>query len=109
MRRIMSFDPSITIGNILTILALAGSVLLFMYRLEGKLVILHNTQNMFKDQLNKIDNELEKLSQVTIEMARQDERISAQDMRLNMIAQKIDMCTVKLETRRQRARKGSQD
>lgn len=104
----MLFDPSVTVGNILTILALAGSAAIFLYRLEGKLLILHNTQNTFTNQLDKIDKELEKLSQVTIDMARQDERISAQDMRLNMIAQRLDIYVTKVDSKRQRSNKSSQ-
>jgi len=86
----MVFDPSITVGNILTILALATSAFIFMYRLEGKLLLVATKQSDFNARLEKIDNELEKLTQVAIEMARQDERISAQDMRLNMMAARID-------------------
>lgn len=96
----MTFDPSITVGNILTIIALATSAFIFMYRLEGKLMLVVTKQGDFNERLDKIDNELEKLTQVAIEMARQDERIAGQDMRLNMLAARLDACAIKIDSKR---------
>lgn len=84
------FDTTVTMGNIIQIVVILISGLIFLYRMESRLVLLTNIQENFTQRLSKIDAELEKLASVTIQIARQDERMTAQDVRLQEFSNRLE-------------------
>lgn len=84
------FDTTVTMGNIIQIVVILISGLIFLYRMESRLILLTNIQENFTQRLSKIDAELEKLSNVTIQIARQDERMTAQDNRLQEFSNRLE-------------------
>ncbi len=64
--------------------------LFFLYRMEARLIVLSTVQETFTAKLREMETELKKLAEVTIEIARQDERMTSQDLRINTIALRLD-------------------
>lgn len=83
-------DATVSLGNLLQIIAMLGGGLYFLYSMKGELAVINNVQQNFKDQLNVMNEELKVLSKITIEIARQDERMNAQDIRLTTLSVRID-------------------
>lgn len=76
------------------LLALLGGGFYFLAKIESKidtrLIKLNTLQEGFKEELESIKIKLDALSKVTIEIARQDERMTAQDLRITQLAVRVD-------------------
>lgn len=84
------FDLTISMGNILQIFAMLFGGLFFLYRMEARLIVLSAVQETFVNRLTNLETEVKKLADVTVEIARQDERMTSQDLRINTIAIRVD-------------------
>ena len=76
---------SISAGNIIDVLIFLGSCATVIFRIEGKLGIVTATQTSFMSRLDRVDEELRELAKVTIEMARQTERLNSYDARITTL------------------------
>lgn len=85
----MTLDLNITL-QILQILSILGGGFFFLARMEKKLAIVYTIQDTFTKRLERIDAELDKLTNVTVDMARQHERMTSFDMRLTTISVRLD-------------------
>ena len=86
----MIFDSTISIGNILTIASMLIGGLFFLWRMEARIIVMTSAQEMLTNRLAVIDREIKDLAKITIEIARQDERMTNQDIRVNTLALRLD-------------------
>jgi len=84
------FDLTINLGSILQIVAMVGGGIWFLFSIKTELIKLSVVQETFASKIVEIEVELKKLSEVTIDMARQAERMTAQDNRLNILAARVE-------------------
>ena len=84
------FDNTITMGNLIQIVAMLLGGLYFLYTIKQEIALLANSQRNFVERLGKIDTDLAQLANVTIEIARQGERMTAQDRRLQELSNRMD-------------------
>jgi hypothetical protein len=90
----------VTLGNILTILALVGGLFSFAYSIRGSVQVMNT-------RLSSIEEDLSELRKVVVTMARQEERIAALDQRLLAQGVRVDQIVARLDamiTRELRAR-----
>ena len=86
----MMFDNTVTMGNLLQILAMMLGGLYFVWVMEKKISILTVTQTNLTERLTKIDVELQQLTKIAIDIARQDERMSSQDTRMQELSNRVE-------------------
>ena len=84
------FDNTVTMGNVLQIVAMMLGGLYFVWVMEKKISILAITQTALTDRLTKIDVELQQLTKITVDIARQDERMTAQDTRIQELSNRVE-------------------
>lgn len=84
------FDSTITMGNILQIVAMLLGGLYFVWVMDKRIAILNMTQATFTERLTKIDVELQQLTKITVDIARQDERMTAQDTRVQELSNRVE-------------------
>lgn len=78
-------DTTINLGHILQLFAIIGGGVWFLWEMRAKLALLAVKQQDLLVKVDKIDSDVDKLSQVTIQIARQDERINAFERRIEDI------------------------
>lgn len=84
------------IGNILTIMqiiAILGGGMFFLYRMEGKIQLISATQSGFVTRLDKVDIKLDTLTDVVVQLAKQEQRLDSTDSRVQELATRIDGMT----------------
>lgn len=86
----MSIDPTISIGHIIQILAILAGGFYFIWEMRTKMLLLANAGESVARRLDKVDMQLEKLAGVTIDLARQEERMTAQDLRIQELSNRLD-------------------
>lgn len=79
------FDFQISLGNLLTILTLAGGWLLFLSGLKGKIDLLTHTLNTIDKRINSVESSLTNLSSATIQIAKQEVFLQGLEQRLEII------------------------
>ena len=84
------FDNTITMGNLLQIIAMLLGGLYFVWVMEKKIALLTVTQTTFAAKLTEIDTEVKNITKITVEMAIQNERLVALDKRLNELSIRIE-------------------
>lgn len=84
------FDNTITMGNVLQIVAMMLCGLYFVWVMEKKISLLALTQTNLAERLSKIDIELQQLTKITVDIARQDERMTAQDTRIQELSNRVE-------------------
>ena len=72
----VSLDWTIKLGDILTIIAIAGTALGFLYTLRGKVDVLG-------DRVKHIEMDLSKFVEILITLGKQDERMKSHDVRIS--------------------------
>ena len=86
-----SFDSSISVGTLIQVAVLIGGGLWFVWEMRTRMALLGNAQHKFIERPTRIDDQLENLAKVTIEIARQDERMNAQDARIQELSNRLDL------------------
>jgi len=71
----MMFDMTISLGAVLQTVAMLGGIAIFIWRLQIRLEIVDTKQAVAIEKISKIELELDKLTAVTIEQAKQNTRI----------------------------------
>lgn len=84
------FDNTVTMGNVLQIVAMLLGGLYFVWIMEKKISILALTQTNFSNKLIEIETEVKNITRITVEMAIQNERLVALDKRLNELSIRIE-------------------
>ena len=79
----MVFDWTISLGNILTIVGFAGSGVIFVMMMRGDMMVLGQ-------RVNSLEIAFRQLTEATVNVARQEARITTLDERLNMISHRLD-------------------
>lgn len=82
-----------TLGNILTILqilAIISGGIWFSARMEAKIGALTSAHANFVSRLDKVDGKLDGFNNVLVQLAKQEERMTAQDSRLQELSMRID-------------------
>ena len=80
------FDLTINLGIILQTFILMSTISYFIWRIHTRAEILETRLNQFDKTINKIDLELEKLITVTVELAKQDQRIANLELRIQAVS-----------------------
>jgi len=75
-------DLANNLGNIIQIFVIVAGGIYFVWEMRTQLKLLRQSQDNIHDRLEKMDTEIENLAKVTIEMARQDERMAAMEQRV---------------------------
>jgi hypothetical protein len=83
-------DTTISLGNLLQIAVIAGGGIIFMIRFVSKFTLLDDAHKGFSMRFDKIDEELRKITAVSVQLARQDERLNFVDQRIIMLAARLD-------------------
>jgi hypothetical protein len=86
----MVIDATVSIGNLLQILAMLGGGFWFLYSVKGEMSGLTIIQKQFADRLEKIDKQLEILAKTTIELAKQEVRMNNIDARQQEFSNRLD-------------------
>lgn len=76
-------DASINLGNIITIITVGGGII-------GTFVAMRTTVTSMKGEMIDLKQEVKKLADVLISVARQEERLTAMDQRMLLQGQRID-------------------
>jgi len=85
------FDTTINMGTILQILTMIIGGGYFLWQMKAELAVVHSHQSAFSKALEKMDQEITILSNATVDIARQDERMNAQDSRLQELSNRLDL------------------
>ena len=85
----MVFDTTINLGTLLQTIAMVGSFVYFLWRLSVKLEIIDTKQVNTIHKINDIEKELEKITLVIIEQARQNARLDNFDVRLQEMSNRV--------------------
>lgn len=89
------FDLTINLGLVLQTMAIAGGGIYFLIQMKHELHILKHVQQAIDSRLTRIDMTIANLSNSAVEIARQDERLSAMDIRLQELSNRISSCESK--------------
>jgi hypothetical protein len=76
----MAFDTTITLGNILTIFAMAGSVYFFIMTMRGDLRVLGQ-------RLTSVEVSMSQVTLALVQLAKQEARLDAHADRINRLEQ----------------------
>lgn len=82
------FEPTIGLGNILTIVAMAVTGLSIFFSLRGNV-------NNLSERLQMLEHELHRLTDILIQQGRQEERMTAMDARLVNQGARLDDLTIR--------------
>jgi hypothetical protein len=85
------FEYSISLGNLLTIITLAGGWLLFLSGLKGKIDLLTQTLSTIDKRMNSMENSIANLSSATVQIAKQEVFIQNLEQRIDRIASKLNL------------------
>jgi len=83
------FDMTISLGAVLQTVAMLGGIAIFIWRLQIRLEIVDTKQAVAIEKISKIELELDKLTAVTIEQAKQNTRIDHVESRLQEVSNRI--------------------
>jgi sugar-specific transcriptional regulator TrmB len=83
-------DGTITVGNIIEIITIAGGGITFMVKLLAKFDIFSKRLDRLDNQMERVETAMAKLSEVTAQQATQNGRIDSIESRLNMLSSRID-------------------
>lgn len=84
------FEPNISLGNILTIIAFFVGGLAFVYSLKADTKIHDARFDMFAEQLTDLKEEIKKLNEVLVQLALQGGRIASVEERLLSQGRRLD-------------------
>lgn len=85
----MTFEWTITLGNLLSIIGFFAAGFTVFYGMRSDIRMLDQRIGTVEGDLTKIDESLKQIVKIFVEMARQDERMSAMDRRMNDLANRV--------------------
>lgn len=84
------FDPTINVGSILTVLAMIAGIIVYITSGKSDMKVLSIQLLALDAQMEDFKLAIKKLTDITVEQARQDGRISNVETRMLMEGQRID-------------------
>lgn len=84
-----AFDPKLTFGNILEIAVIAISFVIFIIELRSKLAVLGVNYDVFIKRFEKLEIDVEKLAEVAIKIATQDQRLKSLETAIDTMAEEL--------------------
>ena len=85
----MTFDTTISLGTLLQTIAMLGGALYFLWRLQLRLEVIDTKQISTIQKIDSIEKELEKITLVVIEQARQNTRLDNFEARVQELSNRI--------------------
>ena len=79
----MTFDWTISLGNLLTVLGFGGSGVIFVMMMRGDMMVLGQ-------RVSSVEDALKELAKASYAVARQEARIETLDERVNVISRRLD-------------------
>ena len=79
----MTFDWTISLGNLLTVAGFAFSGIIFVMMMRSDMLVLGQ-------RINAVESVLKDLTTAAVAVARQEARIETMDERLNAISRRLD-------------------
>ena len=76
--------------QILQILVILAGGLFFLYQIKAQLIVLSSIQQNLGDRLKQLEIEIKQLAEVTIDLAKQGERMTVLDLRMTNLSTRID-------------------
>lgn len=76
--------------QILQILAMVAGGLFFLYQIKAQLILMAASQQNLSDRLKQLEVEIKQLAEVTIDLAKQGERMTALDLRMTNLSTRVD-------------------
>lgn len=102
----MIIDTTITLGNILTLLVVAGSFAAFLFQFRSDLRVLITRMDQFdrdlnemKAQTSKLGQLVERIGEVLVELAKQQTRMDGMDRRIDEGNEERNKAYVNLDRR----------
>jgi len=89
MEHFFTFDPTVTLGSILEALALSIGGLSVIVSMRWQIRTISYKQSDLDVQLHGIKQEIKKIGEVLISVARFDERLTSHDLRLNELSKRM--------------------
>jgi hypothetical protein len=83
------FDFTITLGTVIEIASIAAGGMFALSRVTTQFALLNNSHSGALKRLDVLDAKLEGLTKVTVELARQEERMNAQDGRIQELSNRV--------------------
>lgn len=85
----MTFDPTITLGTVLTLAGFILGGMAFVYAIRSDVAQLGTRESQFRERLDALETEFKKMTDVLVQIARQDERMRAHESRLEDFADRL--------------------
>lgn len=85
----MTFDPTITLGSVLTLAGFVLGGIAFVYAIRSDVVKIGVRESQFRERLAALESDLKKMTDLLVAIARQDERMKAQDYRLDDLGERM--------------------
>lgn len=79
------FNPTIDIGTIINTIGVVGSVAFFVWRMQARLDVVDVRLATIVEKNDKFEKELNKLTDVVVEQAKQTQRLDTFDDRLKEV------------------------
>ncbi len=76
--------------QVLQILVILAGGLFFLYQIKAQLIVMSSIQQNLGDRLKQLEVEIKQLAEVTIDLAKQGERMTALDLRMTNLSTRID-------------------
>lgn len=79
------FDATINISTLIQTVGIVGSVAFFVWKMHARLDVMDVKLTAVVGQTDKLDQELSKLTEVTIALAKQEQRLDSFEQRLGKV------------------------
>ena len=86
----MTFDWTVSIGNVLTVIGFLGAAALFVFGMRGKLDLFGQRLVMIERQVGVVEKQLGKLSEAMIQLAVEKTRLDGISERVNALDRRWD-------------------
>lgn len=83
------FDLTISLGTVLQTITIVGSAAYFIWSIKTRLEVMDTKQVTMVEKISKIEIELDRLTDVVIVQAKQDQRINNLEERLQELSNRI--------------------
>jgi prefoldin subunit 5 len=86
----LDFDTKVGIGTIIEVIAFGGGGIWFVWTMKTAIELLTQSLKTVIGRLDKVDEEIDKLKEVVVTLAKQEERLAAQDKRAQELSIRLD-------------------
>ena len=79
------FTPNIDLGHVVTLLGTIVTAIAFVFGMRAQVERIGDRMDGFLERMAAVENEMKKLTDIAVALARYDERILAMTTRLNLM------------------------